>query len=319
MWKRTDEKIPMADAKDLTKTNDTRAVQETQHALAADGEELAALLHSDDEGVLLALLKNPALAEADVTVLLARKNLPTAVIEEICKRRDWLKTYALKKALACHPHTPRLVSSRLLKELYLMDLVQIALLPGVSVELKRNAEDQLATRLPQLPLGQKITLARRGPPRVAGSLLAEGHPLVVPVALDNSHLTAAQILKALAREDVPESVVQAIAQHRKWSCDYNVRLALVRNPATTLAVSLSFLPELTVSDLHELAAPGILPEPLRKYLEAETQRRIRASEMSGKEGGLNRSMQHHLIYVCSLKVVLNEARETVWAFCDREK
>ena len=275
----------MADAKDLSKTNDTRAVQETQHALAADGEELAALLHSDDEEVLLALLKTPALAETDVTVLLARKNLPAAVIEEICKRRDWLKTYAFKKMLACHPHTPRLVSLRLLKELYLMDLVQIALTPGVSVELKRNAEDQLATRLPQLPLGQKITLARRGPARITGSLLAEGHPLVVPVTLDNSHLTAAQILKALAREGVPESVVQAIAQHRKWSCDYNVRLALVRNPATTLATLLSFLPELTVSDLLELAAPGVLQEPLRKYLEAETHRRIRAGDKSaaGKE------------------------------------
>jgi len=275
----------MADTKDLTKTNNTRAVQETQHALAADGEVPAALLHSDDEEVLLALLKTPALVEADVTVLLARKNLPAVVIEEICKRRDWLKTYALKKALACHPHTPRLVSLRLLKELYLMDLVQIALMPGVSAELKRNAEDQLAIRLPQLPLGQKITLARRGPARIAGSLLAEGHPLVVPVALDNSHLTAAQILKALAREGVPESVVQAIAQHRKWSCDYNVRLALVRNPATTLATSLSFLPELTVSDLHELAAPGVLTEPLRKYLGVETHRRIRAGDKSaaGKE------------------------------------
>jgi hypothetical protein len=275
----------MADAKDLTKTNNTRAVQEPQHALAAAGEGLAALLHSDDEEVLLALLKTPALAETDVTVLLARKGLPAAVIEEICKRRDWLKTYALKKMLACHPHTPRLVSLRLLKELYLMDLVQIALLPGVSVELKRNAEDQLATRLPQLPLGQKITLARRGPARIAGSLLAEGHPLVVPVALDNSRLTAAQILKALAREGVPELVVQAVAQHRKWSCDYNVRLALVRNPATTLATSLSFLPELTVSDLHELAAPGVLTEPLRKYLGVETHRRIRAGDKSaaGKE------------------------------------
>ncbi|MDQ1411346.1 MAG: hypothetical protein QOJ41_3081, partial [Acidobacteriaceae bacterium] len=178
---------------------------------------------------------------------------------------------------------PRLVSLRLLRELYLMDLVQIALLPGVSAELKRSAEDQLITRLPQLPLGQKITLARRGPARVAGLLLAEGHSLVVPVALDNTHLTAAQILKVLAREGVPESVVQAIAQHRKWSCDYNVRLALVRNPATTLTTVLSFLPELTVSDLTELAAPGIVPEPLRKYLEAESQRRIRAGESSVAE------------------------------------
>jgi len=270
----------MADTNDLTRNSDTRDVPDTQRALVATGEELAALLHSDDDEVLLALLKNPSFAETDVAVLLARKNLPAGVIEEICTRREWLKTYALKKALACHPHTPRLVSLRMLRELYLMDLVQIALLPGVSAELKRNAEDQLITRLPQLPLGQKITLGRRGPARVAGLLLAEGHPLVVPVAMDNSHLTAAQVLKALAREGVPESVVHAIAHHRKWSCDYNVRLALIRNPATTLAVSLSFLPELTVSDLRELAAPGIVPEPLRKYLEAETQRRIRAAEKS---------------------------------------
>ena len=268
----------MADADDLTRSNDTGDAPDTQRALTASGEELAALLHNDDDEVLLALLKNPTLAETDIAVLLARKNLPTAVIEKISKRRESLKTYALKKALACHPHTPRLVSLRLLRELYLMDLVKIALLPGVSAELKRNAEDQLITRLPQLPLGQKITLARRGPARVAGLLLAEGHALVVPVALDNSHLTAAQILKVLAREGVPESVVQAIALHRKWSCDYNVRLALIRNPATTLAVSLGFLPELTVSDLHELAAPGIVPEPLRKYLEAESERRIRAQE-----------------------------------------
>jgi hypothetical protein len=272
----------MVDTNDRALT-DTREAPDTQHALAANAEELAALLHSDDEEILLALLKNPALAETDVAILLARKNLPAPVIDEICKRREWLKSYALKKSLACHPHSPRLVSLRLLRELYLMDLVQIALLPGVSAELKRNAEDQLAARLPQLPLGQKISLARRGPARVAGLLLAEGHGLVIPVTLDNTHLTAAQILKALAREGVPESVVHAIAHHRKWSCDYNVRLALVRNPATTLVVALSFLPELTVSDLNELAAPGIVTEPLRKYLQAETQRRIRASENSADD------------------------------------
>jgi len=158
----------------------------------------------------------------------------------------------------------------------LMDLVRIALLPGISAELKRSAEDQLLSRLPQLPLGQKITLGRRGPARVAGLLLAEGHALVTPVVLDNSHLTSAQILKVLAREGVAEQVVQAIAQHRKWSVEYNVRLALVRNPASTLSTVLGYLPELAVSDLRELAAPGIVPERLRKYLEAEVQRRIRA-------------------------------------------
>jgi len=151
-------------------------------------------------------------------------------------------------------------------------------LPGVSAELKRNAEEQLLARLPQLPLGQKITLARRGPARVAGALLAEGHAQVVPIVLDNPYMTEAQILRALAREKLPLSVIPAIIQHRKWSITYNIRLALVRNALTPLATVLSYLPELTVSDLKELAAPGIVAENMRKYLQAEVQRRMRASE-----------------------------------------
>jgi hypothetical protein len=163
-----------------------------------------------------------------------------------------------------------------------MDLVQLTLLAGTSAELKRNAEEQLVARLPQLPLGQKITLARRGTARVAGALLAEGHAQVLSVVLDNPGLTEAQVLKALSRESLPVGVVKAVAQHRKWSHTYNVRLALVRHPSSTLSTILAYLPELTVSDLRELAAPGIVSENLRKYLLAEIQQRIRKGEKSLK-------------------------------------
>jgi hypothetical protein len=146
--------------------------------------------------------------------------------------------------------------------------------------LKRNAEDQLASRLPQLPLGQKITLARRGPARLAGALLAEGHAQIVSIVLDNAYLTEAQVLKVLSREKLPPVVVHEIGRHRKWSITYNVRLALVRHPLSPLAIVLAYLPELTVSDLRELASPGIVSESLRKYLQAEVQRRIRAGEKS---------------------------------------
>jgi len=54
-----------------------------------------------------------------------------------------------------------------------------------------------------------------------------------------------------------------------------VRLALVRHPLSPLATILAYLPEITVSDLRELAAPGIVSESLRKYLQAEVQRRMR--------------------------------------------
>src|SRR5207302_4776675 len=131
-------------------------------ALMATGEELAGLVHHPSADVLLALLDNPALDETQVCLLLERKDLPGEILEEVARRKALLKSYRVKRSLAFHPRTPRLVSLRLLRDLYLMDLVQITLLPGISAELKLNAEEQLLARLSQLPLGQKITFVWRG-------------------------------------------------------------------------------------------------------------------------------------------------------------
>jgi hypothetical protein len=253
-----------------------------ERARTATGEELAGLLHHHSPEVLFALLDNPALDETQLCLLLDRKDLPAEILEEVARRKPLLNNYRVKRALAFHPRAPRLGTLRLIRELYLMDLVQLTLLPGTSAELKRVAEEQLVARLPQLPLGQKITLARRGTARVAGAILAEGHAQLVAIALDNPGLTEAQVLKALSRERLPLAVTKGITQHRKWSHTYNVRLALVRHPGATLSTILAYLPELTVSDLRELAAPGIVSETLRKYLLAEIQQRIRKGERSAQ-------------------------------------
>jgi hypothetical protein len=262
-----------------------RQAQDRERALSAGSEELLALVHHHSTAVLLALLDNSALDETQLCLLLARNDLPAQVLEEISRRKAFLKNYRVKRSFAFHPKAPRLVALRLVRDLYLMDLVQLALQPGMPAELKRTAEDQLTARLPQLPLGQKVMLGRRGPARVAGALLAEGHVQVLAVVLDNPNLTEAQILKALSREKLLPEVIRAISQHRKWSCTYNVRLALVRHPSSTLSSVLSYLPELTVSDLRELAAPGIVSESLRKYLQAEVQRRSRSSGKPVQDSG----------------------------------
>jgi hypothetical protein len=252
--------------------------REAERARDASGDELDGLIFHPTPAVLVVLLDNPALDETKLTLLLSRKDLPAEILEEIGRRKTLLKSYAVKKGLLLHPRTPRLLGLRLLKELYLMDLVQFALSPAVPAELRRYAEEQIVTRLPRLPLGQKITLARRGPARAAGALLADGHPQVMPVALENPYLTEAQVLKGLAREKVPLAVVQAVAGHRKWSESYNVRLAIVRNASTPISIVLAFLPHLTVTDLRVLAEPGVVAENLRKYLLAEVHRRMLASQ-----------------------------------------
>ncbi len=243
----------------------------------ASGEDLVRLMHEVPPDALLPILDNLSLDETLLVLLLQRKDLQSEFLAEVVRRRHFLKNYTVKKLLAFHPHTPRTEGIRLLRDLYLMDLVQFTISPGVLPDLKRKAEDQVIAKLPQLPLGQKITLARRAPARIAGALLADGQPAVVKAALSNPNLTEAQVLRVLAREKLAPDVAQSIAQDAKWSCIYNVRIALLRQPSTTLKSILAFLPELTVSDLRELAAPGILPENLRNYLQAEIHRRLQRS------------------------------------------
>jgi hypothetical protein len=248
---------------------DSARAERARDARTATGDELLALVHDADEAVLEALLENPALDESHVVLLLERKSLPGAVIEQIAQRREWMRSNPVRLRVALHPRTPRLLAMPLVRQLYLFDLVNACLQPHVPNELKRLAEEQILGKLAQLPLGQKLTLARRGPARVAGALIGEGHAQVVPLALDNPYLTEAQLVRVLAQDELPEGVAAAVAQHRKWSVQYNVRIALLRNAGTPLVRVLSFLPDLTMRDLEDLSALTTLPASLREYLRHE--------------------------------------------------
>ena len=148
-------------------------------------------------------------------LLLERKDLSGLLLEEISKRKTWRAVYRVRLGLAAHPHTPRLIAMRLLRELHLMDLVRISLLPTSSMELRRLADERVLTQLPQLPLGQKLMLARRGSTRIAAGLVAHGPEQVARVALDNSFLTESQLLKTLAKEALPARIVAVCGEARQ--------------------------------------------------------------------------------------------------------
>lgn len=256
----------------------------TDRARTAPPEEISFLAQSARIDALSALLENPHLDESHVCLLLKRLDLSPELLERIARRRNFMSVYRIKRAMAFHPHAPRLVAMRMARELYLMDLVQLSRQPGVPAEVRRVADNILVARLPQLPLGQKITLARRASARIAGAILAEGHARIVPIALDNALLSEAQVLKALAHDKLRPVVVAAIARHEKWSKVYNVRIALVRHAATPLSIVLVLLPDVTAGDLEALSTYAALPSNLRRYIEREVQRRISAMPVKAKEG-----------------------------------
>ena len=242
---------------------------EARAARAAPQESFSDLVTSANETVLRGLIGNPAFDETHVCLLLERKDLSGLLLEEISKRKEWRASYRVRLGLAAHPRTPRLVAMRLLRELHLMDLVRISLLPSSSMELRRLADERVLTRLAQLPLGQKLTLARRGSARVAAGLVAEGPEQVASVALDNAFLTESQLLKTLAKETVSPRTLTAVAKHQKWSKLANVRVALLRHrhlPEEAAPALASGLPK---RDMEDLIGLSRLRESVRALLRKE--------------------------------------------------
>jgi hypothetical protein len=246
---------------------------DAQATRAAAIEAIPDLLASGNEEALRSLIDNPAFDETHVCLLLERKDLSGLLLEEISKRKTWRGNYRVRLGLAAHPHTPRLIAMRLMRELHMMDLVRISLLPTSSMELRRIADERVLTQLPQLPLGQKLMLARRGSTRIAAGLVAHGPEQVSRVALDNPFLTESQLLKTLAKEAVPARIVAVVATHEKWPKLVNIRVALLRHrhvPADRVPALVPGLPRREIEDLLQLSR---LPEHVRVHLRKELERR----------------------------------------------
>jgi len=236
--------------------------------------KFAAEMAAADPDSLVAILADSRLDETHLCLLIQRKDLPGTFLQEIAKRRDLLRSYQVKRSLAFHPHVPRLVALRLIRELYLMDLVKLSQSPHAAGDLQRLAEEQLIARLPQVPLGEKIALARQASARVLGALLSDGHPRVTPPALNNPRLTEAQVLKVLTKEKLASGTLLAISKHSRWSVLPNVRLALLRHPHSPLEMAGKLLSQVNPADLQALSKIRVLSAGIRRHIEHEISRRM---------------------------------------------
>jgi hypothetical protein len=243
-------------------------------ARRASLEQIPVLLHEHREDVLRGLLENPHFEELHLCLLLGRAELSTALLEEIAKHKGWMISYRVKRALAFHHNLPPSLGLSLVRELYQSDLVALSFSPSGNPALRHLAEDLVLAKLPQLPPAQKMTLARRGSPRIVGALLTEGSPESLPTVLDSPLLNEGHVLKALARVALSVRIVTAIADHAKWSHIYSVRLALLRNSQAPMARVLTFLPNITTTDLKILSQSSSVPSRLVPHIRRELANRM---------------------------------------------
>ncbi len=256
----------------LTKAQAERMRSCSLEAINAEIGALAPGAGADD-AVLLALLENPQLQQSHLLLLLERRELSAAILERIAARKEWLRDPALRRSLVAHLHTPSWLAMKLARDLDITDLLTISFRPSVPAEVRRFADELLLAHLPQLSLGQKLSLARKGPGRIAAELLAGGDPRVARVALDNAYLTEAQLLRILANDKLLAGALTAVTTHAKWSSLANVRAALLRHPSTPLEQIVPLLPRLSQGDLERLSQSSELRADLRDAIQRECEAR----------------------------------------------
>src|SRR3984893_15897113 len=192
---------------------------------------------------LLRTADDPALSEDFALALLKHPDFPPEVIEQLAKNSNALKSRKVKIALASHPKTPRHVSVPLARQFYTFDLMKVALSPTVPADVKIAVDDVLISRLKTVTIGERLTLARRASGRVAAALLMDVETIstkiidaktaaretrVVQAALENARLTEALVINSVLRPGASAALVDAVAQHAKWSFRREIRAALLR-------------------------------------------------------------------------------------------
>ncbi|MDD2308072.1 MAG: hypothetical protein PHH91_00630 [Desulfuromonadaceae bacterium] len=224
---------------------------ELLEALAACKDRLFAVIRDSREEVLLAALRNPSLDVQHLLALLKRRELGS-IISAIYAGKHLVEAYAVKFALVAHPDTPSHIAQTLLPLLYIFDLLKLCQIPGVSADIRLAAERKIVQQIPTQPLGNKLTLARRGTAGILEALLRGGVQNVLEACLANPHLKEGSLHQFLASSHATAEAVSAVARNSRWRSRSNIRLSILRNPRTPLVWYTLFLPGLPDATVRDL-------------------------------------------------------------------
>ena len=247
--------------------------QEGGKSSSPPDSSLEKLIHDRSAEVLVTVAGDSRLSEDLALAMLNRRDLPAKALEELNKNGAVTKHRKVRLAIVMHSRTPRHVSIPAIRHLYAFELMQIALFPAVTADVKRAAEEALITRLETISAGERYALAKQSPGRVAAALLFDEDERIMLAALANPHMTEALIVNALRTEKATEMLVSAISHDEKWSRRQEIKTILVTHEKTPFAKVLQFASELSVRVIKDALHSTRMDAKVRNYLEAIVEKR----------------------------------------------
>jgi hypothetical protein len=121
------EEIPEPKAESLYQMVQTmKLTDKLRFALRCGKEGRTLLIRDPNRAIQLAIISNPRLTDAEVTILAWSKSADEEVLRRIAENREWVKYYQVRLGLARNPKTPISISTKLLPTLMPEDLSQVA-------------------------------------------------------------------------------------------------------------------------------------------------------------------------------------------------
>lgn len=128
-----------------------------------------------------------------------------------------------------------------------------------------EADDRGSTvqQLQNMSVPQKVKAAMKGTREMRAVLIRDPNRMVAAAVLSCPKVNEQEIEAFARMANVSDEILRVIGQTRGWTKSYGVVSALVKNPKTPVAVSLTLLQRLNDRDLRGISIDRNVPEPLR--------------------------------------------------------
>jgi hypothetical protein len=152
-------------------------------------------------------------------------------------------------------------------------------------EAGRRGAKSLLLRIKDLPVGQKLALAKKGNKEVRMILIKDANEMVALEVAASPRITDGEILAVSTMRDVSDKVLRYISGNRKYRQNRQIVLALLNNPRTPVGVSLGLgIHQLTDRELSELAVNRNIPGAVSRAAKQVMDRR-KAPQTPAAGGG----------------------------------
>jgi hypothetical protein len=133
-------------------------------------------------------------------------------------------------------------------------------------------------KLATMSFPERLRAAMRGTREVRSILIRDPNRMIAAAVMSSPKLSEPEVEAFAKMQDISGDVLRTIATNRAWLKNYNIVLALTKNPKTPLGMTMNLLPRINARDLAKLSVDRNVPEALRIAARKKT-----VTATSGKE------------------------------------